>query len=152
MLNGPILSHPTACVLDSQRDWRAASSACPLVSQIRDPEYKFFVLVKTLSSTEQTAEVCCVSEPNLSHWLYMWAYTRGSEPHTGHSRRIPLGYIPHGEPPKGWENDSPLSDCNEEVPPGMYLSYIAAMLWPIPASCRPVCSRVHQRSSVLDVQ
>lgn len=27
----------------------------------------------------------------------------------------------HGEPPKGWENDSGLSDCKEEMPPGMYL-------------------------------
>lgn len=38
-LNGPTLSHATACVLDSQRDWRAASSAFPLVSQMRDPKY-----------------------------------------------------------------------------------------------------------------
>lgn len=84
------------------------------------------------------------SEPNLSRWLHLWADTRGPEPHVGHSRRIPLGYTPHGEPPEGWENDSALSDCKEGVSPAMYLSYVAAMLWPVPASCRPVCSRVHR--------
>lgn len=110
------------------------------------------VSLHSLSRTEQTAELCHVSEPNLSHWLYLWADTRESGAHIGHSRRIPLGYMPHGEPSKCWENGSALSDCKEEVPPGMYLSYIAAMLWPIPASGRPVCSRVHQGWSVLDVQ
>lgn len=39
------------------------------------------VWVTAVSSSEQTAEVCCVSEPGLSYWLYLWADTRGSEPH-----------------------------------------------------------------------
>lgn len=40
----------------------------------------------------------------------------------------------------GWEICLASPNCKEGMPPGMYLPSVAAMLGPIPASCRPVCS------------
>lgn len=105
-LNGPTLSHTTACVLGSQRDWRAASGAFPLVSQMRDPEYWFCCFSKNTFQHRTTRRgLLCFRAQSLTPALAVGWYKGVWTTHRSFQKDSSWLHTPWRLSPKGWEND-----------------------------------------------